>query len=323
LTLPLVIVGGYLGAGKTTLVNHLLRQAGGRRIAVLVNDFGDISIDADLIEGASDGVLALAGGCVCCSVGHDLVGGVESVARRQPPPDVLLLECSGVGLPAAVARSAALARGVAVRGIVVVVDVTQAVRQGRDTYVGDTVRRQWREADLLLLNQADRADAPTLAEVAAVLAAAAPGVAQVTTAHAMVPPDLVLGVSSRALSEASGAGAPDDDSAPHISWTTGGRYRRPGASAADRFRFFEWPVDDPVDLPALMAALRARAEPAAAQGPLLRAKGFVRDAQGQVWIVQAMGARVSAEPSQARRDMPVGRLVCIAVDAAAGAGAVG
>ncbi len=73
-SVPAVLIGGYLGAGKTTLVNHLLRHANGRRIAVLVNDFGEVSIDADLIVGAEGGVLSLAGGCVCCSFGSDLVG---------------------------------------------------------------------------------------------------------------------------------------------------------------------------------------------------------------------------------------------------------
>ena len=64
---PVTILGGYLGAGKTTLVNHLLRNADGKRLAILVNDFGEIAIDADLIEAQSDDVISLSGGCVCCS----------------------------------------------------------------------------------------------------------------------------------------------------------------------------------------------------------------------------------------------------------------
>ena len=93
---PTLIVGGYLGAGKTTLVNHLLRNAGGRRIAVMVNDFGELTIDADLIEGAEGSVLALAGGCVCCSFGSDLLGALQDVLQRQPQPDLILIETSGV-----------------------------------------------------------------------------------------------------------------------------------------------------------------------------------------------------------------------------------
>ena len=102
--LPAVVVGGWLGAGKTTLVNHLLRHAGGRRIAVLVNDFGEVSIDADLIVGAEGGLLSLAGGCMCCSWGDDLFGTLARLRAREPAPEVLLVETSGVAQPAAVAR---------------------------------------------------------------------------------------------------------------------------------------------------------------------------------------------------------------------------
>ena len=71
--LPVTVIGGYLGAGKTTLVNHILRERDGRRIAVLVNDVGELSIDDDLIESVDGNVTRLAGGCVCCSFGNDLV----------------------------------------------------------------------------------------------------------------------------------------------------------------------------------------------------------------------------------------------------------
>ena len=101
--LPTVLIGGWLGAGKTTLVNQLLRQADGRRLAVLVNDFGELGIDAGLITGASDEVLELAGGCVCCSYGADLVGTLRRVAARDPRPDALLIETSGVADPAGLA----------------------------------------------------------------------------------------------------------------------------------------------------------------------------------------------------------------------------
>ena len=70
--LPVIILGGYLGAGKTTLVNHLLRHAGGRRIAVLGNEFGELPIDEDLIEAKGDDLISIAGGCICCSFGGDL-----------------------------------------------------------------------------------------------------------------------------------------------------------------------------------------------------------------------------------------------------------
>ena len=116
--LPAVVIGGYLGAGKTTLVNRVLRAAAGRRIAVVVNDFGEIGIDADLIESRDGDVLNLAGGCVCCAVGSDLVAGLMALPQRIAPPDVVLIETSGVALPGAVARAVRLVPGLDADGIV-------------------------------------------------------------------------------------------------------------------------------------------------------------------------------------------------------------
>jgi G3E family GTPase len=100
---PVTVLGGYLGAGKTTLVNHVLRHSGGRRIAVLINDFGALPIDADLIEGSDGGVISIAGGCVCCSYGDDLVTALQAMTTRVPAPAHILIETSGVALPDAIA----------------------------------------------------------------------------------------------------------------------------------------------------------------------------------------------------------------------------
>lgn len=294
--IPLVVIGGWLGAGKTTLVNALLRGAQGRRIAVLVNDFGEVSIDADLIEGAADEVLALAGGCLCCSFGADLVGTLAKVAARQPAPDVVLVECSGVGLPGAVARSAALCPAVSVQGVVVLVDAAAIDRLRADAYVGDTVRDQLAQADLLLLNQVDRVDAAAADRVSAGLARLVPGVPLVRCTRSQVPPALVLGLRP-AREEADAAHAV-------------AAFVRAGVVAAlpatQRFRHWVRPVPGPVDVQALAAELRA-GEPG-----LLRAKGLVADTDGRVWLVQAVGRRVdvAAAPPGA---LP-GAIVCIALD---------
>lgn len=167
-TLPTVVIGGWLGAGKTTLVNHLLRHAGGRRVAVLVNDFGSIGIDADLIAAdapSSAGVLQLAGGCLCCSFGDDLVGTLDGLARRQPPPDVVLIELSGVALPAAVVGTARLSPAVQVVGTLVLADASDVRRRAQDRYVGDTVLQQLADADWLWLSKPDLIDPATLVEL--------------------------------------------------------------------------------------------------------------------------------------------------------------
>lgn len=162
--IPLTVVGGYLGAGKTTLVNRILTGEHGRRIAVVVNDFGDVAIDAALIVGAEGGVRALANGCVCCSAVDGLAVALAEIAALDPQPDHLLIEVSGVGDPWAVAQWGRTP-GYELDGVVVVVDPFSIRRWADDPYVGDTVRAQLAAADLVVMSHADDAPAATMAAV--------------------------------------------------------------------------------------------------------------------------------------------------------------
>ena len=153
--IPVTVIGGYLGAGKTTLVNHLLRHAGGTRIAVLVNDFGELPIDADLIESKHDDVIGIAGGCVCCEIGSDLVDALRTLAARDPPPQQVLVETSGVALPGAVAGAVGLLPAYRLDATVVLADAETVRERAADRYLGDTVTRQLAEADIVVLNKAD------------------------------------------------------------------------------------------------------------------------------------------------------------------------
>src|ERR1700726_4109188 len=96
---PILLVAGFLGAGKTTVVNELLAHADGRRIAAVVNDFGAINIDAELIAGISDGVVSLTNGCICCSLEGDLLRTLAAILRRSPRPDAIMIETSGIADP--------------------------------------------------------------------------------------------------------------------------------------------------------------------------------------------------------------------------------
>src|SRR5207245_3099066 len=101
---PILLVTGFLGAGKTTVVNHLLAHADGRRIAAVVNDFGAINIDAELIAGASEDVVSLRNGCICCSLQGDLLRTLATLLRREPAPDGVVIEASGVADPIDIMR---------------------------------------------------------------------------------------------------------------------------------------------------------------------------------------------------------------------------
>lgn len=273
--LPAVVIGGYLGAGKTTLVNHLLRHAEGRRIAVLVNDFGAVAIDAALIEGAAGDVVALSGGCVCCSFGADLVGTLQQVLRRDPRPEQVLIECSGVGLPAAVARTARLVPDLDLEGIVVVADSETVEACASDAYVGDTVRQQLRDADLLVLNKADLCTPVQRRALHDWLAATVPGTPRVEAQRAAVPPALVLGLRPVAQPAAR-------------PWPAGPI--APPHDAAERFVSERRVFEQPVDVPALAAAL------AAPGSGVLRAKGWLTGLDGRRCVLQIVGRRTAVEP---------------------------
>jgi G3E family GTPase len=192
LSLPVTIISGYLGAGKTTLVNSLLRQADGRRLAVMVNEFGDLPIDAELIEAEGDDLIALAGGCVCCSYGDDLMAALSRMAEMQPAPDHVILEASGVALPGSISASLTLVQGISPSGIVVLADVEQLERQLSDEYIGDTVIRQLQAADLVILTKGDVAGAEAVSQAGGLALEKASDVHVIEAALGAIPLDTVL-----------------------------------------------------------------------------------------------------------------------------------
>ncbi len=152
---PVTVIAGYLGAGKTTLINACLQTRGERKIAVLVNDFGDINIDAALIESQTDTVLNLAGGCVCCSIGSDFMEALFELAALPNKFDHVLVESSGVALPLPIAQSIALSQSFEVAAIFVLADHQTIHRHLQDVYVADLVRQQLQQADCILLTKFD------------------------------------------------------------------------------------------------------------------------------------------------------------------------
>lgn len=260
------VVGGFLGAGKTTLVNHLLRHAGGNRLTVLVNDFGAIPIDADLIEGQQDGVLTLANGCACCAIGGDLAGALDTVLSRSPRPDHLLIEASGVADPDRIADIARAEPDLELTAIVVVIDAGQVLIQTADRYVGSDVVRQVSVADRLVLNKSDQTTALDLLQAWA--SRLAPN-ADIRTAHyGAVAIDWLLSPALRSRA------AVKPQPLPHSQFTGWSR-----------------DSDANYDIAPLVRALET------APSEMLRLKGVVQGSDGKAWLLQAAGGHIALTPA--------------------------
>lgn len=166
--LPVTIISGFLGAGKTTLINRLLAEDHGLRLMVLVNDFGAINIDADLIMAADEDVIALTNGCVCCDIDNDLFAALGRALDKDPRPDHLLIEASGIADPAAIANTVLSERALSYGGIITVVDAPNLQSQLADSEIASQVTQQIAAADLVLLNKSeDASQLNTLADLGA------------------------------------------------------------------------------------------------------------------------------------------------------------
>jgi G3E family GTPase len=174
--LPLTVVSGYLGAGKTTLINRLLAEDHGLRLLVLVNDFGAINIDEALIAGRSDDMIALTNGCVCCTMGADLFMALGDALDREERPDHILVEASGIADPAAIANAAIAEPDLSYAGIITLVDALNAEALLADEMIAPQVAQQIKVADLLLVTKTD---------------AIRDELAQALSAHSPRPPALV------------------------------------------------------------------------------------------------------------------------------------
>ena len=195
-SVPVTLITGFLGAGKTTLVNAMLRNADGLRLAVVVNDFGAVNIDAELIEGTAEEVISLKNGCICCSLTGGLLAAISGILRRSDPPDAIVIEGSGVVDPLEVARALAdpeLQRYAPLDGIVAIVDAAGFAELDGEALA--LAERQVGAADLVLLNKTDLVDHRLLGAAEVRLKALAPGIRIVRCANAQVPLSVLLGLA--------------------------------------------------------------------------------------------------------------------------------
>ena len=193
--LPLTVIGGFLGAGKTTLLNRLLRQSQGRRLAVLVNDFGALNIDAELVASSDGDTFALTNGCVCCSIGDDLTAALIAVIESPTPFDAVVIEASGVSDPWRIAQVALADPGLSLDGVVVLVDASDALVQSKDPLLADTLERQLKAADLIVINQCDRVTDEERTRVRDWIVSVVGATPQFETSHARVPLPMLSGLA--------------------------------------------------------------------------------------------------------------------------------
>lgn len=313
--IPVTVVTGFLGAGKTSLVCHLLEQIGERRIALIVNEFGDIGVDGELlaacnIPGCDEGdIIELANGCLCCTVAHEFIPTIEALINRENPPDHILIETSGLALPKPLIKAfqwPSIHSKVTLDSIVAMADAASIadgrfaddpcliLSKGAENLVGKhnnpleaVFEQQVLCADLVILNKTDLVDMPTLEKVRADLTAMLnPGVKIIEASYGRVSPQIVLGLDAatekRAHKHAHQHDHLEEDGHEHKHDDDDDHHHEEFESFAIRF-----PSVTDVD------ALEERLRSAIVVHDILRLKGFVAvDGKSARHIVQAVGTRI-------------------------------
>ncbi|HWI08441.1 MAG TPA: GTP-binding protein [Solirubrobacteraceae bacterium] len=267
--IELTVIGGFLGAGKTTLLNRVLRDAGDRRLAVLVNDFGAINIDAELVQSREGRMMTLQNGCICCSVGRDFLGTLALLRDAPDAPAHVVVEASGVADPGAIVVLGDMP-GYRKDAVVVVADADAVRERAADAATGHHVMSQLRAADLLVLNKTDLVDGEQLVQTRAWLReVAGPSTAIVETSFGEVDADVVLGARPRGA--------------------------RPQAAGHDhrhpQFETWSWSAARPLSGAGLVDELKALPD------GIVRAKGLLHlhEDPANRYVLQAVGRRFSIQ----------------------------
>ncbi len=282
--IPVTIIGGYLGAGKTTLLNSLLSGAHGVKLAVIVNDFGSINIDAALVANRDGKTISLTNGCVCCSIGDNLALTLHDLAEQANGPEHVVIEASGVADPGKIARLAAIHPRLVLDSTIVVADAETIRARADDKYVGDLVRQQLAAADVIVLSKTDLVDARVRQQVFAWIGSEVLGARVVESSDAGLFAGLVFGGTAHAWSALP-------------AWPRPASHHH-GDEHAKLFTTWSFSDDRPLDGAALRAAL------AALPGAVIRAKGIVwlTESADQPFVVQVVGRRWSLQPAAAGQE---------------------
>ena len=301
--IPVTVITGFLGAGKTTLIRHLMTNAGGRRLAILVNEFGTVGVDGDILRSCAipdcpvENIVELANGCICCTVADDFIPTIEALMALPERPDHILIETSGLALPKPLLKAfdwPAIRSKITVDGVIALADA-EAVAAGtfasdvhavdeqrradesldHDTPLSEVFEDQISCADIILMSKADLAGAEGLAKARAVIEAESPRqIPILEMSEGVIDPNVVLGLNAKAEDDLNARPSHHDGHDDH---------------EHDDFETIVVPMPEIDDAADLVAAI----EKLANEQHILRVKGYVAvKGKPMRLLVQAVGARV-------------------------------
>lgn len=303
---PVTVITGFLGSGKTTLIRHLMANPHGKKLAVLVNEFGSVGVDGEILKSCADAncpeenIVELANGCICCTVADDFIPTIETLLSRPQRPDHILIETSGLALPKPLLKAfdwPAIRSRITVDGVIALADA-EAVAAGRfapdpdavekqraadenldhDTPLGEVFEDQIACADIVLLTKADLAGDAGLAAARSAIAAEAPRqLPMLAVTDGVIDPKVILGIEAAA----------EDDLAARPS-------HHDGEDEHEHDDFASVVIDLPEirDADALIAAIQKLAR----EQNVLRVKGHIAIAGKPMrLLIQAVGERVRSQ----------------------------
>jgi G3E family GTPase len=304
--IPVIIITGFLGSGKTTLLNHLINSDHGLKIAVLVNDFGSINIDAELIVGVEgEDTINLANGCICCTIRDDLRQAALRICRREEQPDALIIETSGVSDPLGVAQTflyTDLANYTAVDTILTLVDAAEFLDLPAENEV--LAMDQVGTADIVVLNKTDLVDADGLATVRQAIFEMVPDARIFETSYGEVPLSLLFGHGAFDPLRFEGRGVHD----VHVHRGTAGTADHIHDDHGTVFHTWSYESERPFSLQAIQATIDRL------PATIYRAKGilYLDDAPDRRCVLQVVGKRASITMEEGWGEQtPYNRIVLI------------
>jgi cobalamin biosynthesis protein CobW len=321
--IPVTIITGFLGAGKTTLIRHLMQNPQGLRLAVLVNEFGTVGVDGDILKSCADencpaeNIVELANGCICCTVADDFIPTIEALMALPQRPDHIIIETSGLALPKPLLKAfdwPAIRSRITVDGVIALADA-EAVAAGRfapdvaavdaqraaddsidhETPLSEVFEDQISCADIVLLSKADLAGEAGLAAAKAVIEAEAPRkLPIIAMEEGRIDPRLILGLNAAAEDDIDARPSHHDGHDDH---------------EHDDFETVVVSLPEVTDPEALQAAIVRLAS----EQHILRVKGYVAvTGKPMRMLVQAVGTRIRAQYDRPWGDTPrQSRLVVI------------